>query len=144
MPRTTVGLLVLLAFGLFVVPRAANAQPSKVYRIGVLSPSTATPGSDFDDLWQGLRDLGYIAGQNLAIEYRYTEGNATSTIPIIMTTVSADPVASGLVSSLARPEGNVTGVMALSADLYERRLALLKEAVPRLARLAVLVSATNP
>jgi putative ABC transport system substrate-binding protein len=70
--------------------------------------------------------------------------DATSTIPIIMTNIAADPVAVGLVRSLARPGGNVTGVLALGADLYEKRLALLKEAVPRLARLAVLVSGTNP
>jgi putative tryptophan/tyrosine transport system substrate-binding protein len=70
--------------------------------------------------------------------------HATSTIPIIMTSMGVDPVASGLVSSLARPEGNITGVTALGAELYEQRLALLKEVVPKLARLAVFVSLANP
>ena len=173
----TIWLAMMLALVILTASRVATAQPSKVYRIGaLLNASAATANSFFDDFRQGLRDLGYIEGQNLTIEYRYTEGDverlsdlaaelvrlhvdvivttgtpatraakdATSMIPIIMTNMGVDPVASGLVSSLARPEGNVTGVTALGAELYEKRLALIKEAVPSLARLAVFVSAANP
>ena len=118
-----------------------------------------------------LRELGYIEGQNIAIEYRYAEGkldrlpelaaelvrlkvdiivvaggdamiraakNATKTIPIVMTGAGADPVEAGFVESLARPGGNVTGVTNLSRELGGKRLELLKEAVPKFARVAVL------
>jgi putative ABC transport system substrate-binding protein len=118
-----------------------------------------------------LRELGYIEGQNLAIEYRYAEGksnrapelaaelvrlkvdiivvagggpwiraakNATNTIPIIMVGVGDDPVEGGLVESLARPSGNVTGLTFLNRELGGKRLELLKEAVPKIARVAVL------
>ena len=124
-----------------------------------------------------LRELGYIEGQNIAIEYRYAEGkrdrlpelaaelvrlkvdlivvaggtrriqaakNATKTIPIVMTGASGDPVDAGLVESLARPGGNVTGVTNLAAELGGKRLELLKEAVPKLARVAVLYDPANP
>jgi putative ABC transport system substrate-binding protein len=118
---------------------------------------------------KGLRDLGYVEGKNLAIEYRYAEGNAdrlpglaaelvrlkvdimvttsgasvrvakqmTTTIPIVMV-VSGDPVADGTVASLARPGGNITGLTILAPELSGKRLELLKEAVPRLSRVAVL------
>ena len=118
-----------------------------------------------------LRELGYIEGQNIAIEYRYAEGkrdrlpelaaelvrlkvdvivvaggdarvraamNATKTIPIVMTGGGSDPVEAGLIDSLARPGGNVTGITNLSRELGGKRLELLKEAVPKLARVAVL------
>ena len=124
-----------------------------------------------------LRELGYIEGQNIAIEYRYAEGkrdrepelaaelvrlkvdiilvaagddwiqaakNATKTIPIVMTGTGADPVRAGLVESLARPGGNVTGVTNLTTELGGKRLELLKEVVPKLARVAVLYDPTNP
>jgi putative ABC transport system substrate-binding protein len=119
----------------------------------------------------GLRELGYIEGQNIAIEYRYAEGrsdrfpklaaelvrlsvdiilvaggdvllraaiNATKTIPIIMTGGGVDPVKAGFVKSLARPGGNVTGLTSLVLELGGKRLELFKEAVPKLARVAVL------
>lgn len=70
--------------------------------------------------------------------------HATSTVPIVMTAIGADPVATGLVASLARPEGNITGVTALNRELWEKRLVLLKEAVPELTHLIVLVNGTNP
>ena len=124
-----------------------------------------------------LRELGYIEGQNIAIEYRYAEGkrdrlpelaaelvrlkvdiivvaggagpiraakNATKTIPIVMTGGGIDPVEAGLVESLARPGGNVTGITNLARELGGKRLELLKEAVPKLARVAVLYDPANP
>jgi putative ABC transport system substrate-binding protein len=173
-----VRLVVMLALVILTAPLAASAQPStKVPRIGWLSsgspPSGPTPNDEV--FQQGLRDLGYVEGQNLTIEYRYAEGNrerlpdlavalvrlhvdvivaegttatraakqATSTIPIIMAGVGVDPVEAGLVASLARPEGNVTGVAAIGTAGWEKRLELLKEAVPRLARLAVLWNPAN-
>jgi putative ABC transport system substrate-binding protein len=129
-----------------------------------------------DAFRQQLRQLGYVEGQNLVIEYRWAadrddqlprlaadlvqlkvdvivvEGHtpaiqaakqATSTIPIVMA-VSGDPVNTGLVESLARPGGNVTGLSLLTPDLAPKRLELLKEAVPTLARVAVLWNAANP
>ena len=126
---------------------------------------------------QGLRELGYIEGQNIAIEYRYAEGkvdrfpelaaelvrvkvdiivaaggdlllrpviNATKAIPIIMTGGGADPVKAGFVKSLARPGGNVTGLTNLVEELGGKRLELLKEAVPKITRVAVLYDSTTP
>ena len=124
-----------------------------------------------------LRELGYIEGQNIAIEYRYAEGkrdrlpelaaelvrlkvdiivvaggdtpvraakNATKTIPIVMAGRGLDPVEAGLVESLARPGGNVTGITNLTRELGGKRLELLKEAVPKLARVAVLYDPAAP
>ncbi len=124
-----------------------------------------------------LRERGYIEGQNIATEYRYTEGkndrlpelaaelvrlkvdiivvaggtrlvraakNATKTIPIVMVGGGLDPVEAGLVESLARPGGNVTGITNLARELGGKRLELLKEAVPKLARVAVLYDPANP
>ena len=124
-----------------------------------------------------LRELGYIEGQNIAIEYRYAEGkldrfpelaaelvrlkvdiivvsggdrliraakNATKTIPIVMVGHGIDPVEAGLVESLARPGGNVTGLTILSRELGGKRLELLKEAVPKVARVAVLYDPASP
>jgi putative tryptophan/tyrosine transport system substrate-binding protein len=155
---------------------AATAQPAtKVYRIGVLAPGCHPPSSTLDILLQGLRDLGYVEGQNLVIEWRYSEGkaerfadltaelvrqnvdlivavstpaalaakHATQTIPIVMVYV-ADPVGTGLVAGLARPEGNVTGVSDMATELSAKRLELLKEAMPTLARVAVLWNAADP
>jgi putative tryptophan/tyrosine transport system substrate-binding protein len=122
-----------------------------------------------EGLLQGLREHGYVEGQNIVIEYRWAEGraerlpdlaaelvslnvdvivaggtpgplaakHATGTIPIVMT-AAGDPVGSGLVASLARPGGNVTGLSARSPDLSGKRLQLLKEVVPGVARVAVL------
>jgi putative ABC transport system substrate-binding protein len=124
-----------------------------------------------------LRELGYIAGQNVAFEYRYAERkqdrfpeltaelvrlkvdvivvaagggwvqavkNTTKTIPIVMVGVGGDPVKVGLVESLARPGGNVTGITNLNTELGGKRLELFKEAVPKLARVAVVYDPTNP
>jgi putative ABC transport system substrate-binding protein len=164
---------------LFALCAAAEAQqPKKVPRIGYLSVSDAATDSARDTgIRSVLRDLGYIEGQNIAIEYRYSEGkperapelaaelvrlkvdvivaaggptwvqaakNATKTIPIVMVGLGADPVEAGLVESLAQPGGNVTGVTNLSRDLVGKRLELLKEAVPKIARVAVLYDPANP
>src|SRR5216683_4070078 len=163
--------LALLALGVAAAPLAAGAQPraGKLSRIGVLMnlyPPDADPPRA---LRQGLRDLGYVEGQNLVIDWRYQLGQAdrlptlaaelvrlkpdvivadvtvairaamqaTSTIPIVMAS-SADAVGGGLVTSLARPEGNVTGVTIMLAELSAKRLQLLKEVVPKVSRVAVL------
>ena len=153
-------------------------QPKKVPRIGYLSPSDpARESTRSEAIRLALRELGYIEGQNIAIEYRYAEGkldrvpelaaelvrlkvdiivvaggayairaakNATKTIPIVMMGAGLDPVEAGLVESLARPGGNVTGLTTLSRELGGKRLELLKEAVPKLARVAVLYDPANP
>jgi putative tryptophan/tyrosine transport system substrate-binding protein len=153
-------------------------QPKKVPRIGYLS--SRDPASDSaraDAVRLGLRQLGYIEGQNIAVEYRYAEGKrerfaklaaelvglkvdlivvaggtpsvqstmkATKTIPIVMSGGGTDPVETGLIESLARPGGNVTGVTNLTIELGGKRLELLKEAVPKLDRVAVLYEPANP
>ena len=163
---------ILVAVVLLAVAVIAEAQPKKVPRIGYLSPldpATDIPRSEAIRL--ALRELGYIEGQDIAIEYRYAEGkrdraaelaaelvrlkvdiivaaggdipiqaakNATKAIPIVMMGTGSDPVEAGLVESLARPGGNVTGITNLTIELGGKRLELLKEAVPKLARVAVL------
>jgi putative tryptophan/tyrosine transport system substrate-binding protein len=157
--------LVLLA----VVVIAEAQQPKKVSRIGYLGATAPSNiSARIEAFRQGLRDLGYIEGQNLIIEYRYAEGKldrlpelaaelvrlkvdaifvqstpavqaakkATTTVPIV--SVSGDPVGLGLVASLARPGGNVTGLTNLTSELAGKRLELLKEVVPRISRVAVL------
>jgi putative ABC transport system substrate-binding protein len=172
-------------FALFAVVVAlstsARAQETKkVPRIGYLSSSNPTTESPrAEAIRQALRELGYIEGQNIAIEYRYTGGrgtqdraaqlaselvrlkvdiivvaggapairaamNATKTIPIVMSSVGIDPVGQGLIESLARPGGNVTGVTIVSRELGGKRLELLKEAVPKIVRVAVLYDAASP
>jgi putative tryptophan/tyrosine transport system substrate-binding protein len=170
---------ILVAALVLAVGVIADAQePKKVRRIGYLSNSDpATESARSEAIRLGLRELGYIEGQNIAIEYRYSEGkpdrapelaaelvrlkvdsivvsggpvwveaakNATKTIPIIMVGSGADPVEAGLVASLARPGGNVTGLTNLTAGLGGKRLELLKEAVPKVARVAVLYDPANP
>jgi putative ABC transport system substrate-binding protein len=157
---------------LFALSYSASAQqPTKVPRIGYLS--SADPASESarsEPFRLALRELGYIDGQNISTEYRYSEGkndrlpelaaelvrlkvdiivvaggntlirsakNATKTIPIVMTG-AGDAVEAGLVESVARPGGNVTGITNLSRELAGKRLELLKAAVPKLARVAVL------
>ena len=151
---------------------ASAQQPKKVPRIGYLSPFDPVAESTRSEAIRlALREFGYIEGQNIAIEYRYSEGkvnrfpelaaelvrlkvdiilvsggdrlilaakNATKTIPIVMTGGGLDPVEAGLVESLAHPGGNVTGLTNLTGELGGKRLELLKEAVPKLSRVAVL------
>jgi putative tryptophan/tyrosine transport system substrate-binding protein len=171
----TVVILFLLSASL----GTAAAQPAgKVPRIGYLSPGFATDpmrARFLEAFRQGLRELGYVEGQNIAIESRWTEGKddrlpalaadlvrskvdvivtqggaatqaaqqATRTIPIVMSLVN-DPVGSGLVASLARPGGNVTGSTVISPDLLGKRLELLKEVVPKVSRVALLRNPDNP
>src|SRR5262245_53185191 len=169
---------VVLVATLAVCGAVAQAQqPKKAPRIGYLSPvDAATDSPRADGIRLALRELGYIEGQNIAIEYRYAEGkpgreselaaelvrlkvdiivvatgdryigaakNATRTIPIVMMGQGSDPVKAGLVESLARPGGNVTGLTNLSRELGGKRLELLKEAVPKVARVAVLYDPAN-
>jgi putative ABC transport system substrate-binding protein len=160
------------ALGLFAAPLAAEAQREKtVQRIGVLSTATqsAPPMTvRLDAFRQGLRELGYVEGDNVAFEYRSAEGNpdrlaglaaelvrlkvdcivtagdtptraakqATGTIPIMMANTS-NPNQAGLISSLARPGGNITGLTSVSMELAGKRLGLLKEVVPKLSRVAM-------
>ncbi|HEY2922700.1 MAG TPA: ABC transporter substrate-binding protein [Candidatus Binatia bacterium] len=164
---------------LFALGSSASAQqPKKVHRIGYLSQlDPATESTRSEAIRLALRELGYIEGQNIAIEYRYAEGkrdrypelaaelvrlkvdiivvtgadtviraakNATKTIPIVMVGRGIDPVEAGLVESLARPGGNVTGLTSLTAELGGKRLELLKQAAPKVARVAVLYDPTAP
>ena len=168
-----------LALVVFALPFSAEAQQAaKVPRIGWLAAgSTATTQRAMNDAFrQGLRDLGYVEGKNIVIEYRSAETydllprlaaelvrlkvdvifapegppsafaakNATTTIPIVMALVS-DPVAFGLVDSLARPGGNLTGPsVGVGAELHAKRLELLKETFPSVSRVAVLWDPGNP
>jgi putative tryptophan/tyrosine transport system substrate-binding protein len=157
---------------------AQAQQPKKVFRIGYLSgtdPATDSPRSE--GIRRALRELGYVEGQHIIIEYRHAEGkrdrepalaaelvrlkvdliviaggdplilaakNATKTIPIVMTGQGSDPVKAGFVESLARPGGNVTGFTTLGTELGGKRLELLKEVVPKAARVAVLYDPAAP
>jgi putative tryptophan/tyrosine transport system substrate-binding protein len=175
MRLSAIGLIFALA--IFVAPLATEAQQQgKVFRVGALTPAfpISEPYPPLEAFRQGLRDLGYVEGQNLVIEYRYAEGferlpelaaelvrlqvevivasgvpairaaqHTTRTIPIVMAG-TADPVAAGVVASLARPGGNTTGLSFLSAELPGKRLELLKEAVPQSTRVAVLAKAAGP
>ncbi len=163
---------------LSMAPFAEAQQPRKIPRIGYLEFGTAAPGTPFLEAFrQGLRDLGWVEGQNIAIEVRYAEGkrdqlpelaaelvrskvdlifasttpaalaakHATTTIPIVIGFV-AEPVGSGLVASLARPGGNITGWTHVAGGLESagKRLELIKEAVPGATRIGALWNPTNP
>ena len=163
----------VLGASVLTVPRALLAQQQqRIYRIGMLVPANLAPMEAFT---QGLRELGYVDGRNIAIENPWVEGTregfddlavdlvrskvdlivtwgtpatkaakqATSTIPVIMVGVG-DPVGAGLVASLARPGGNITGVTNLDVGLAAKRLELLKEVLPKLTRVVVLRNPTNP
>ena len=168
----------LATLSLFCIHVAQAQQPKKVPRIGYLSNTDlASESARAEIIRLALRDVGYIEGQNIVIEYRYAEGkrdrlpdlaaelvrlkvdiilvaggtrqtraakNATKTIPIVMTGLGADPVEAGLIESLARPGGNVTGITNLGRELGGKRLELFKEAVAKLARVAVLYESANP
>jgi putative ABC transport system substrate-binding protein len=156
---------------------AAQAQqPGKLPTIGVLAPGTpSSHGQWVAALVQRLRELGWIEGRTIAIEYRWTEGSseraaqianefvrlkvdvivtrstpaviaakqATAVIPILFVG-AGDPVGTGLVASLARPGGNITGLSIQAADTAAKRLELLREVVPNLRRLAIMVNVGNP
>jgi putative tryptophan/tyrosine transport system substrate-binding protein len=177
MKRAAVSSILVVVVLLAVAVIVEAQQPKKVPRIGYLSGfEPARESTRAEGIRLALRELGYIEGQNIAIEYRYTEGktdrlpelaaelvglkvdiivvaggetwirtamNATKTIPIVMVGAGIDPVKAGLIESLARPGGNVTGLTLLSRELGGKRLELLKEAVPKLARVAVLYEANR-
>jgi len=170
-------IIVALAFSMLSVALSTEAQQmGRVYRIGFLgatSPSGYTP--QVEAFRGGLRDLGYVEGKNVVIEFRWAEGNyarlpelaaelvllkpdvlvthapagtraakrATATIPIVMG-VAGDAVATGLVAGLARPGGNVTGSSFFLPELNAKRLEVLKEALPPLSRVGVLLNPDNP
>jgi putative ABC transport system substrate-binding protein len=170
-PRLVV--IVSLTFTLLATPLAAPAQPVKVPRIGVLRAG-APPDPNVEGFREGLRELGYVEGQNVVIEYRWAEGkpdrlaglalelvrlkvdvivtgggqatqaamSATSTLPIV--TGAAGSPATGLVASLARPGGNVTGLTVVNVELSAKKVELLREALPKVSRVAILGDPTNP
>jgi putative ABC transport system substrate-binding protein len=171
--------ITLLGGAAAVWPPAASAQQgSTVRRIGFLLPGgarTTVVRAQLEAFRQGLKEYGWIDGQNISVEYRFAEGKedalprlaadlvrsqldvivaegtaairaaktATQTIPIVMAT-SSDPVGNGLVASLNRPGGNVTGRSLQTAELSGKRLQLLTEIVPKLARVAVFSNPLNP
>jgi putative ABC transport system substrate-binding protein len=166
---------ILLLGGAAAWPITADAQhpdsPSKLNIVGVIAP----PFSAVDGLRQGFRELGYVEGQNLRLEYRWVEGSieqytavvfeliklgaaavvvygtpaalgakeATTTLPIVVAAMG-DPIGTGIVSSLARPGGNITGFSSLTSDLEPKRLEILKEGVPQLSRVGMLWNSGNP
>jgi putative ABC transport system substrate-binding protein len=165
-----IGLAVILSVSLTLAPLASEAQQAtKIPRVGLLDYTAF-----WDPLRQGLRDLGYVEGQNIALEYRRSEGRserlpdlaaelvrlkvdvivtagtpptqaamrATTTIPIIMVSIG-DPLRTGLVASLARPGGNVTGNTILGAELAGKRLQLLKDILRNFSRVAFLWNPAN-
>ena len=168
------GRLAVLAVALFAAPLAAEAQPAKVARVGYLVSQSVTPDG-LEPFRKGLRELGWIEGQNLALEVRSPEGDperlpamaaelvglpvdvlvataaraslaakrATTTAPIV-SVYTLDPVALGLVASLARPGGNVTGLSTLSLEYAGKMLELLGRIVPNAFRVAVLGDPANP
>jgi putative ABC transport system substrate-binding protein len=170
--RVLAGLLLAIA-----APLAAEAQPAgKVYRIGFLGNSTAALEAHLvGPFREGLRELGYVEGQNIVTEYRWAEGKyerfpaliaellaqrvevivtagtpaslavkkATTSVPLIMVAVG-DPVATGLVASLARPGGNITGLTSIAEETEGKRLELLREVIPRLSHVAALWNPENP
>ena len=171
------GGVVLAGVSLLSGREVAGQQAAKVPRIGFLAVGSRE-GRAFmiEGFLQGLRAHGYIEGQNIVIEYRFSEDrddrlpalaaelvalkvrlilasgtpasfaakHATTTIPIVMGGIQADPVATGLIASLARPGGNITGMSMMSAPLGGKRLELLKRTVPGLARVAVFWNPPNP
>jgi putative tryptophan/tyrosine transport system substrate-binding protein len=174
---SAIGCIVMLILSLLGAPLATEAQPpSKVPRIGflmlLLTPERA---HQLEAFRQRLHELGWIEGQNVALELRYAEAgtdtarlpdlatdlvrlnvdvivtvggttriaqSATRTIPIVMVT-AGDPVEAGFVTSLAQPGGNITGLAGLGAELSGKRLELLKQAVPQLSHVALLLNPTN-
>ena len=168
----------LVSTGLAIGSLRANAQQAgKIYRIGYLAGGSAAASLAFvEQFREGLREHGWIEGQNVVIEYRFAEGrfdrlpalaaelvqlkvdviaaiptpaavaakNATGTIPIVLM-VAVNPLELGLITSIARPGGNLTGIaFSFSTEILGKNLALLKEAIPRVRHVAVLSNSANP
>jgi putative ABC transport system substrate-binding protein len=170
-------LIVAFTLSVLLTPPATEAQQrAHLPRVGYLGTSSASLEPELVKAFrEGLRDLGYVEGQNILIEYRWAEGTyqrfpdlvadlvnlkvdliltagtpgalaakrATQTIPIVMA-VTGDAVGTGLVSSLARPGGNLTGLTTMVPDLEGKRLEILREVVPKLTTLVVLLNTANP
>jgi putative ABC transport system substrate-binding protein len=172
-------LLITLGVGALTAPFASIAQlhDKKMPRIGYLSVGTVERDKDWLIAFrQGLKDLGYVEGKNIAIEVRHAAGyserlfplavelaklkidifvvygapaavhaaqKADSNIPIVMT-VGVDPVRNGLVASMARPGGNVTGLSDLHAGMVSKRLQMLKEVAPGVSKVAVILNPATP
>jgi putative tryptophan/tyrosine transport system substrate-binding protein len=161
----------ILLGGAAVWPSSALAQPAKLPTIGFLGPGTSSAFTPWTAAFvQRLRELGWIEGRTIAIEYRWADGRTerfreiaaefvrlkvdvivtagsavpavmqtTSTIPIVFA-IAVDPIGSGMIASLARPGGNVTGLSLLSSELVSKRIELLRDVLPNLSRLAVIAN----
>jgi len=166
--------LMTLLCGAFAWPLATRAQQNKVARIGALYIGLADSESFRNELREGLRGLGYVERQNIAFEFRSAEGQldrlpglaaelvglkvdlivalyvpsalaakqATRDIPIVI--IAADPLETGIVPSLAHPDGNVTGVSLMSAESTAKNIELFHDMLPSVHRVGVLVNAANP
>jgi putative tryptophan/tyrosine transport system substrate-binding protein len=169
-----IGLIILAASLALATLTVEAQQTAKVYRIGVLALGVASSTPLAEAFRQGLKEHGYVEGQNIALEYRYAGGeagrlpalaadlvrlkvdvivaesnaatlaakHATRIIPIVM--VAGDPIKTGVVGSLARPDSNVTGLTMMHPELSGKRLQLLKEAAPKIALIAVIWNPTDP
>lgn len=175
MDRRTAAILLL---SVAAAPLVSRSQQQKVWRVGVLAPRRRPDSIDADFLGsfpRAMRELGYVEGKNLSIEWRFADGDPdrlselagdlvrlrldaivsgsaqaisalqkrTTTVPIVMAAVG-DPIGSGFVKSLARPEGNITGLSSLASDIGSKQLELLIVVVPRLARVGMIVNPANP
>jgi putative ABC transport system substrate-binding protein len=165
-------ILFLLVAAILNLPYAAGAQtPGKVPRVAFLAPQSRPTGR-YEEFRDGLRDLGYVEGRNIKVEYRghedraqltalvtdlmrekvdvmVTQARATraaqvvGTVPVVFG-YSGDPVEAGVVKNLARPGGNMTGITMLAFELVGKRLEILKEIVPRVSHVSVLASPAHP
>src|SRR5262245_33585098 len=170
-PMRWIGVAVVLTLGLLAPLAVEGQSTAKIPRIGILRPGSP-PDPLVEAFRQGLHELGYAEGRNISIEYRWAEGKderlpslaadlvrlqvevivavaaavavkqATNVIPIVMPT-AAVPGKHGLVASLARPGGNVTGLTSLSDELPGKWMELVKETLPRVSRVAVLWDPTG-
>jgi len=169
-------LLVAVAALALAAPLVLFAQQQRIYRVGFLGNSTAALEAHLvGPFREGLRDLGYVEGRNVLIEYRWAEGKyerfpaliedliaqkvdvivtagtpatlavkkVTTTVPLVMIAVG-DPVGTGIVPSLSRPGGNITGLTSIAQELDAKRLELLREVIPKLSHIAVLWNSASP
>ena len=174
MKTTAFRLVAICALAVFAAPLVAHGQPSRVARIGALYIGIADADSFKKELREGLRELGYVEGQNIAFEFRSAEGQldqlprlaaelvrlkvdvmvalyvpcalaakqATRDIPIVV--IAGDPVETGIVPSLARPGGNITGVSLMASALAGKSVELFRDMLPSARRVGVLGQSTNP